>query len=36
MGVSVRVGDKVFRCVQAVDVETLFEQQVMPQMVAVA
>ena len=36
MGVSVHVGDKVFRCVDAADVETFFEQQVMPQMVAVA
>jgi len=36
MGVSVRVGDKVFRCVDAVDAETFFEQQVMPEMMVLA
>jgi NADH:ubiquinone oxidoreductase subunit E len=36
MGVSVRVGDTVFRCVDAADAELFFEQQVMPRMAAVA
>jgi NADH:ubiquinone oxidoreductase subunit E len=36
MGVSVRVGDKVFRCVDAANAETFFEQQVMPQMMVLA
>jgi NADH:ubiquinone oxidoreductase subunit E len=36
MGVSVRVGDKVFRCVDAAAAETFFEQQVVPQMMVLA
>ena len=32
MGVSVRVGDKVFRCLDAANAESFFEQQVMPMM----
>jgi len=36
MGVSVRVGDKVFRCLDAANAESFFEQQVMPMMQVVA
>jgi NADH:ubiquinone oxidoreductase subunit E len=36
MGVSVRVGDKVFRCLDAANAESFFEQQVMPMMLVAA
>jgi len=32
MGVSVRVGEEVFRCVDAAEAEAFFEREVMPQM----
>jgi NADH:ubiquinone oxidoreductase subunit E len=35
MGVSVRVGDEVFRCADAADAEGFFEHQVMPHLVVV-